>query len=95
MISQRLIDSADATGRVLASEVMTGNNRIAVLILAGGEPAQFIETIQDAEFFGMQTFDQSLLTLVKERRITVPAALPHVRNTHDFRAKAMEAGVDA
>lgn len=94
IISQRLIDSADGTGRVLAAEVMTSNNRIAELIQTGGEPAQFVETIQDAEFFGMQTFDQSLLELVKQRRVTVSAALPHVRNNHDFRAKAIEAGIE-
>lgn len=94
VISQRLIDSADGTGRVLASEIMTGNNRIAELILSGGEPAEFVETIQDAEFFGMQSFDQSLLALVKQRRVTVSASLPHVRNNHDFRAKALEAGVE-
>jgi Tfp pilus assembly ATPase PilU len=74
---------------------MTGNKRIAELIMTGGEAAQFVETMQDAEFFGMQTFDQSLLTLVKERRVSVSAALPHLRNSHDFRAKAIEAGVEA
>ncbi len=94
VISQRLIDSADGTGRVLASEVMTGNKRIAELIMSGGQPSDFVETIQDAEFFGMQSFDQSLLELVKQRRVTVAAALPHVRNGHDFRAKALEAGIE-
>ena len=94
VISQRLIDSADGTGRVLASEVMTGNNKIAELIMSGGDSAEFIETIQDAEFFGMQSFDQSLLELVKQRRVTVSSALPHVRNGHDFRAKALEAGIE-
>jgi Tfp pilus assembly ATPase PilU len=41
----------------------------------------------------MQTFDQSFLALVKQHRVPISLALSHVRNTHEFRAKAMEAGI--
>lgn len=94
IISQRLIESVDGTGRVLAAEILTGNPRVGELIASNAPPADFVETIRDAEFFGMQTFDQSLLELVKQRRISVAAALPHVRNSHDFRAKSLEAGIE-
>lgn len=94
VISQRLIDTADGTGRVLASEIMTGNTKIAEVIAGGGSKEHLDQIIGDAEFFGMQTFDKSLLDLVKQRTITVASALPHVRNSHDFRAKAIDAGIE-
>ncbi len=93
IISQRLLDSADGTGRVLAAEVMAINPRMQEHILSDAPPETFVDTIKDSEFFGMQTFDQSLLKLVGERRLTVAEALPHVRNPHEFRAKVMELGV--
>lgn len=94
VISQRLLDTADGTGRVLATEILTGYGRVAELIAEGAEPARLIEAVKESEFFGMQTFDQALLHLVSQRRVTVPTALPYVRNTHEFRAKAQEAGVE-
>lgn len=94
VISQRLLDTADGTGRVLATEILTGYGRVVELIAEGADQARLIEAVKESEFFGMQTFDQALLHLVSQRRVTVPTALPYVRNTHEFRAKAQEAGVD-
>jgi twitching motility protein PilT len=94
IISQRLLDTADGSGRILATEVMTGYGRVAELIAEGAEPARLIEAVKESEFFGMQTFDQALLNLVTQRRVALPTALPYVRNTHEFRAKALEAGIE-
>ena len=95
VVSQRLLDSADGTGRVLATEVLTGHGRVTELIGEGAAGKDLMEAVKDSEFFGMQTFDQALLGLVTQRRITLPTALPYVRNSHEFRAKAMEAGIEA
>ncbi len=95
VISQRLLDEADGTSRVLATEVMISNNRIQEHVLANATIDAYLETIKDSEFFGMQTFDQSLLSLVKQRRVQMAVALGFVRNNHEFRAKAMEAGINA
>ncbi len=94
VVSQRLIESVDGTGRVLASEVVIGNPKVQEVVWTGGSREQLYEIMRESEFFGMQTFDQALLALVKERRVSVSAALPYVSNTHEFRAKALEAGVD-
>lgn len=93
IVSQRLIDATNG-GRVLASEVLTGNARIADLLTNEARSEAFLEMMRESEFFGMQTFDQAVLTLVKEQRVSVPTALPYVRNSHEFRAKAMEAGIE-
>ena len=93
IISQRLIDSTSG-GRVLAAEVLTGNNRIAELVANDARADAFLDMMKESEFFGMQTFDQAVLNLVKEQRVDVSTALPFVRNSHEFRAKAMEAGIE-
>lgn len=95
VISQRLLEMADGSGRVLAVEILTGNHRTQERILEGAPKEAFVDLIKDSEFFGMQTFDGSLLQLVKQRRVSVAAALTHVRNAHEFRARAIEAGIEA
>lgn len=93
IISQRII-SGTTGGRVLATEILTGNPRVAELVLKDAPAQSFVEMIKESDYHGMQTFDQALLGLVLERRIGVTSALPYVRNSHEFRAKAMEAGVE-
>jgi twitching motility protein PilT len=93
ILSQRMIETTDA-GRVLACEVMTNNERVQEWILSPTEPGNLVEIIKESAFFGMQTFDQALLSLVVERRVEVPVALPYVRNVHELRARAMEAGIE-
>lgn len=93
VISQRLLDHGEGA-KVLACEVLTANERAKEWIVAGGDATALIEIIRESEFFGMQTFDQALLNLVTQRRIAIPVALPFVRNTHEFRAKALEAGIE-
>ncbi len=94
IISQRLLDTSDGTGRVLAAEVLVANAKVQEAIWADVPREDLYGLIRESEFFGMQTFDQALLALVKQRRVSVSAALPYVVNTHEFRAKALEAGVD-
>lgn len=93
VISQRLVDEAQGAGRVLAAEIMFTNNRIQEHIINNAPAESFLDTMKESEFFGMQTFDQAMLALVKNHRVNLTVALPHVRNTHEFRAKAMEAGI--
>jgi twitching motility protein PilT len=93
VISQRLVDESDTIGKVLATEIMITNSRIQEHVLADAAAEAYLDTMKESEFFGMQTFDQSFLSLVKQHRVPIGTALSHVRNTHEFRAKAMEAGI--
>lgn len=95
IISQRLVESGDGTGMVLATEVLTNHGKVQEKLLAGEPVEGLLELMKESEFFGMRTFDQSLLELVKQRRVAVATALSHVRNTHEFRARALEAGIEA
>ncbi|REK21101.1 MAG: PilT/PilU family type 4a pilus ATPase [Actinobacteria bacterium] len=93
ILSQRMIETVDGR-RVLACEVMTNNERVSEWILNPNEPGSLVEIIKESGFFGMQTFDQSVLDLVVKRTVDLQAAIPNVRNVHEFRARANEAGID-
>jgi twitching motility protein PilT len=62
---------------------MTGRVRDMIL-----DPEQ-TETLPDAmaegEYYGMRTFDQSLLTYVMEGRVAEQVALEYASNPHDFK----------
>lgn len=93
IVSQRLLESINGSGLVLASEVLVNNERVQEWIMSEQSATPLQEVIRESEFFGMQTFDQSILRLVLARNVDVDTALPHVRNGHQLRAKAMEAGL--
>ena len=93
ILSQRMLETTDA-GRVLACEVLTNNERVQEWVLSSSEPGNLVEIIKESGFFGMQTFDQSVLNLVVKRTVPLQVALPNVRNVHELRAKAIEAGID-
>ncbi|MGH8915020.1 MAG: type IV pilus twitching motility protein PilT [Acidimicrobiia bacterium] len=92
VVSQRLLDN-QARGKTLACEVMTSNERVQEWIKGGAEPSVLLDIIKESEFFGMQTFDQSLLRLVLDKSVDLPSAIPYSRNVHEMRAKAMAAGI--
>lgn len=93
IVSQRLLESVAGQGQVLAAEILTSNERVQEWIISESATAALPDVIKESEFFGMQTFDQSILKLVLSRHVDVNTALPHVRNTHHLRAKALEAGL--
>lgn len=93
ILSQRLLDTINGAGQILACEVLTSNERVQEWVLSESAVASLQDVIRESEFFGMQTFDQSILRLVLDRRVDVHTALPHVRNGHNLRAKALEAGL--
>lgn len=92
VISQILFDPG-AGGLVLACEVLTASERTQEWIVGGHEASFLFEVMKEGGFHGMQTFDQALLNLVVEGSVKLDAALPHVRNTHEIKAKAQAAGI--
>src|SRR5207249_8286968 len=60
VVSQRLLPRVGG-GRVAAVEVMINNARIADLIREG-KPEEIGDAIAEGDFFGMQTFQQALIT---------------------------------
>ncbi|MCK9572120.1 MAG: PilT/PilU family type 4a pilus ATPase [Candidatus Omnitrophica bacterium] len=83
VISLRLVPRKDGSGRVPACEAMLLTPTISRLIRDGKiwEIPQFIE---DGKIFGMQSFNQSLIKLVREGKITEEAAMEASDNRDEF-----------
>lgn len=84
-ISQRLVQRAGGNGRVAVCEVMVATGRIQDLILNPEETGKITDVIAEGEYYGMQTFDQSLLKHVMAGNITEEDALPVASSPHDFK----------
>ncbi len=85
VISQRLVPRADGRGRVPALEVMVSTARIRECIADKDRTKEIHDAIAKGfTTYGMQTFDQSLMQLVKQELITYEEALKHVSNPDDF-----------
>jgi twitching motility protein PilT len=85
VISQRLVPRADGKGRVPAVEVMVSTARIRECIADKDRSKELPDAIAKGfTTYGMQTFDQSLMSHVKRGLVTYDEALTHVANPDDF-----------
>jgi twitching motility protein PilT len=85
VISQRLVPRADGKGRVPAMEVLISTARIRECISDKDRTKELNDAIAKGfTTYGMQTFDQSLMQLVKQELVTYDEALNHVSNPDDF-----------
>ena len=85
VISQRLVPRADGKGRVPAMEVLISTARIRECIADKDRTKELPDAIAKGfTTYGMQTFDQSLMSLVKRELISYEEALNHVSNPDDF-----------
>jgi len=82
VISQRLLPRIEG-GRVPSIEVMVSNSRIQDLIRED-RPDEITDAIAAGEFFQMQTFAQSLITLVLSGEVDREVAANAATNRHDF-----------
>ncbi|MCL4136235.1 UNVERIFIED_CONTAM: hypothetical protein GTU68_039687 [Idotea baltica] len=73
IISQRLIKTVDG-GRAAAIEILTSSSRVSELI-KNGKTDEIKEAMEKGKSNGMQTFDQALISLVKEGRISEEEAV--------------------
>jgi len=88
VISQRLVPRADGKGRVPAVEIMVATARVRQLIDDKDQTKQIPDAIQQGyEAYGMQTFDQSLMMLLKSKLITFEEAMRQASNPDDFKLK--------
>jgi twitching motility protein PilT len=86
VISQRLVPLANGQGRAAAIEVMVVTGRIADRIIDPNSSGDSIEEMMaDGDYHGMQTFDQSLVSLVRAGAINLDVALAAATNPHDLK----------
>ncbi len=84
VVSQRLVRTRDGMSRVPAVEVLVGTSRIADCISRREETEHIHDAIAEGAYYGMQTFDQSLLQLVKEGAVTVEEAMYQSTSKQNF-----------
>jgi twitching motility protein PilT len=84
-IAQRLVPDLTGEGRVPASEVMVVTGRIQDLILNPEETGKITEVIAEGEYYGMRTFDQSLLGYAMAGQISEEVAMEYASSAHDLR----------
>lgn len=84
IISQRLIRGIDGKRR-LNAEVMVNTARMRECLLDGGDPSELAQIIAEGDYYGMQTFDQSLLDLVARGEVMAAEATAMAINPHNFR----------
>jgi len=85
VVSQRLVPRADGKGRVPALEVLISTALTRELIADKDRTKELPDAIMKGyTTYGMQTFDQSLMQLVKQDLVTYEEALKNVSNPDDF-----------
>ncbi|OFV87678.1 MAG: type IV pili twitching motility protein PilT [Acidobacteria bacterium RBG_16_68_9] len=88
IISQRLIPRADKHGMVPAVEVLISTARVREYVADKSKSPELRDVIaQGHTAYGMQTFDQSLMSLFRSGLITYDEALLHCSNVTDFELK--------
>jgi len=88
IISMRLVPRADGKGRVPAVEVMVSTATIRECIADSDKTRKIIELIAaGGSEYGMQTFDQSLISLYRRGLVSYEDALRWSSNPNDFALK--------
>jgi twitching motility protein PilT len=92
IVSQRLI-VAENGGRVPAVEILVNTGRVAERIIDRDLTAEISEVIPDGGYYGMQTFDQSLLSLVRAGTVSIQEAMQAASQPHDFQLMLQQVGL--
>lgn len=85
VVSQRLVPRADGKGRVAAVEVLVCTSRVREMVEDKDRTKEIPTAIsQGHQTYGMQTFDQSLMQLLRKNLITYEEAMRQSSNPDDF-----------
>jgi twitching motility protein PilT len=94
VVSQRLAPTISG-GRTAVIEVLVRTSRVAEMI-ADGRDLEIPDAIEEGkEIYGSQTFDQHLLDLIDQRRITEDTALEYATSPSDLKLKLQGIGRSA
>jgi twitching motility protein PilT len=84
VVSQRLLPRADGEGRVPAVEILIATGRVRDRILDPAATDGLSEVIEEGRYYGMQSFDEALLSLVEKRVVSADDARLASSSPHDF-----------
>jgi len=92
IICQRLVPSVNGD-RIPALEILVNTGRVAERIADEEKTSEIKEVVAEGGYYGMMTFDQALLELIKEGKVSVDDAMQAVSSTHDFELALQQAGI--
>jgi twitching motility protein PilT len=95
IICQRLVPRADSEGRCVVMEVCVNTGRIADAIIDPEKTATIPQLIAEGTYYGMQTFDQSLVNFIRDGVITMEAAMQASTSPHDLTVELRRLGLVA
>ena len=93
IVCQRLVPRADGRGRVVVMEICVNNGRIADAIADPEKTHMITELIKEGGFYGMQTFDQHLVSLFRDHVVTLEDAMHASSNPHDLQVELRAQGL--
>ncbi len=93
VISQRLLRRADGKGMVPAVEVLINTERAAERIVDPSQTSALYDVIAEGDYYGMVTFDQSILALLAGQTITFTEAMRHATRPSDLKVTAQRMGL--
>ncbi|MBL8931568.1 MAG: type IV pilus twitching motility protein PilT [Kineosporiaceae bacterium] len=95
VVCQRLVPRADGEGRCVAAEICINTGRITEAIIDSDKTATIEALVADGSFYGMQTFDQHLIALVRDGVVTLNDAISASSNPHDLQVELRRQGLVA
>jgi twitching motility protein PilT len=92
IISQRLLPRAGG-GRAAAIEIMVMNGRVRDMIMNPEQTHMIFDIIKEGSFYGMQTFDQAILSLYRAGIVSLDDAKNASTHAHDFEIALRQEGL--
>ncbi len=93
IVSMRLMSRVDGNGRVVASEVLVNTDRAKSALAGEADAPPLREVIIDGGYFGMHSFDQSLLKLHQQDLVSFQDALANANDPNDFKLAVQAMGL--
>jgi twitching motility protein PilT len=95
IICQRLVPRADGEGRCVVMEIAVNTGRLADAIADPEKTSTIPQLIAEGGYYGMQTFDQHLVSFVRDGVITLEAAMAASTSPHDLTVELRRLGLVA
>lgn len=93
MLAQKLLPLADADGQVPAVEVLVNADRVLEYLVDPERTREIQQLMREGEYYGMHLFDQALLRLYEQRKVTFQDALSASSSALDFKVAAQRLGL--
>jgi len=95
VICQRLVPRADGQGRCVVMEVCVNTGRVADAIADPDKTSTLPQLIREGTFYGMQTFDQHLVSLIRDGVVSLEDAMHASTSPHDLTVELRRLGLVA